>query len=284
MVSTKSVFGFAIATAMMLTGTAAGGKACDDEPVPLPTTTAPAPVPTTTAPVPAPTSGKPVTPAPTTVTPVTPSPTTATPVTPAPTTATPAPTPAPTTATPAPTPAPTTATPVPTPPPTTAAPSDPIAKCSSNVIALQSEGWYLSRCTGCVHGPPPGLSDSATVHVTNPQGAPHAQWQVERIDENRIALKSDTGKYLARCYDCIPASSFPDAVFVHVSDWRSTPDAQWVVKPIGSDKVALNSMTGQFLVRCYGCALGDPPNRAFVTPASTSDPVAQWTVKCIGAQ
>jgi hypothetical protein len=33
----------------------------------------------------------------------------------------------------------------------------------------------------------------------------------------KIALRADSGNFLARCNNCIPNAAYPDAAFIHVS-------------------------------------------------------------------
>ncbi|GLE04174.1 hypothetical protein PINS_up013085 [Pythium insidiosum] len=99
---------------------------------------------------------------------------------------------------------------------------------------------------------------------------------------SRIALKSNTNMFLARCTNCIPNANFAESAFVETPDWRTTPRAQWTVEVLANGKIALKSDSGRYLSRCNQCAAGDPPNRAFVQATSSADAVAQWTVKCLG--
>jgi hypothetical protein len=52
------------------------------------------------------------------------------------------------------------------------------------------------------------------------------------------SLKADTGKYLARCRNCVPGAENEDAAFVHL-DSAAEPFAQWTIAPAGAEKVSL---------------------------------------------
>ncbi|GLE00040.1 hypothetical protein PINS_up008767 [Pythium insidiosum] len=180
--------------------------------------------------------------------------------------------------------------PAPTPPPvvpapvvTTAPVASPIDSCKDNLISLRSDsGLFMARCEGCARVTNGNLVNSVTIHVPDPTGQLYAQWIVERIDANRVALKvRDVGTYLARCNGCLVGGAYPDSAFLHVRDWREGPWAQWTVETLANGKVAFKSDTGRYLARCNGCAPGGPPNRAFVHSASSADPWAQWDVGCI---
>ena len=49
------------------------------------------------------------------------------------------------------------------------------------------------------------------------------------MSDIKIALRADSGNYLARCNNCIPGAAYPDSAFVHVPDneLMKSPWAQW---------------------------------------------------------
>jgi hypothetical protein len=49
---------------------------------------------------------------------------------------------------------------------------------------------------------------------------------VEELEDGKIALKADNGKFVARCNSCSPGASYPDQVTAHMDD-SEHPSAQW---------------------------------------------------------
>ncbi|KAF0685482.1 hypothetical protein As57867_022567, partial [Aphanomyces stellatus] len=95
-------------------------------------------------------------------------------------------------------------------------------------IALRGDaGNYLARCNGCAPGA--AYPDQAFVHVSDWHDKGWAQWTCYDAGNGKIALQADTGKYLARCNNCIPGAAYVDQTFVHATDWHGTPWAQWKV-------------------------------------------------------
>ncbi|OQS06923.1 cytochrome P450 [Thraustotheca clavata] len=92
-------------------------------------------------------------------------------------------------------------------------------------VALQGDnGKFLARCTNCA---PYAIHESeAFIHVEDWNEGAWAQWSCEATDNGKIALADDTGKYLARCNNCVNGA-FPDAGFLHVDDWKKAHHAQW---------------------------------------------------------
>ncbi|CAK4289423.1 unnamed protein product, partial [Aphanomyces euteiches] len=88
-------------------------------------------------------------------------------------------------------------------------------------------GYYLSRCNNCAYGA--SYPDQAFVHVSDWKSAPWAQWTCEQADNGKIALKADSGKYLARCSGCV-RSGPADVAFVHAAYWKDSPWAQFDVE------------------------------------------------------
>ena len=94
--------------------------------------------------------------------------------------------------------------------------------------ALKSDtGKYLARCNGCIPGG--AYPDSAFIHVDSPDGAPWAQWEIERLGNGKYSLKSDSGNYAGRCNSCVPGGAYPDNVMVHCTDPENEPWAQWEI-------------------------------------------------------
>jgi len=102
-------------------------------------------------------------------------------------------------------------------------------------IALQADtGKWFSRCSGCQQtvGNNP---DTITVHIDSPvSGHPYAHFDVVDVGNGKIALKADTGKYVARCNGCIVNGAYPDFVTVHVDD-PSLPHAQFTPELLANE-------------------------------------------------
>ncbi|OQR86572.1 cytochrome P450 [Achlya hypogyna] len=162
---------------------------------------------------------------------------------------------------------------------TIATPAPPSQCCfkDGDALWLQSDtGLYLGRCNGCIPGG--AYSDAAFVHVPSPGATTCGTWTVKNMPNGRIALQSDTGKYLARCNGCATGANYPDEAFVHSSD-PTTPWSQWTCQDMGNGKIALQADTGNYLARCYGCVPGSYPNVGMLHVTNPKiGPWSQWTV------
>ncbi|OQR97370.1 oxidoreductase [Achlya hypogyna] len=139
-----------------------------------------------------------------------------------------------------------------------------------DVISLKSDtGNFVGRCNNCIWNE--AYDDSAFVHVPSPNSAPWAQWTVVNTGNGKIALRADTGKFLARCNNCAPWAAYPDEAFVHVKDWTKAPWAQWTCKEAGNGKIGLQADSGSYLARCNNCVGAAYSNAAFVHAKSFND-------------
>ena len=106
-------------------------------------------------------------------------------------------------------------------------------------IALQADtGRFLARCNKCA--PSATSPDEAFVHVNDWQNASWAQWTCEDVGNGSIGLKSDTGRYLARCNSC-NRGAYPDTGMVHAKSYADGSWAQWTIMSngqISSDRCA----------------------------------------------
>lgn len=100
----------------------------------------------------------------------------------------------------------------------------------------------------------------------------------------KVALKADSGKYMARCNSCIPDAAYPDSAFVHVDDVNGSPWAQWEIENLGNGKYALKADSGKYLARCNSCIPGGAyPDSAFVhVDNPDGQPWAQWEIELLG--
>lgn len=88
-------------------------------------------------------------------------------------------------------------------------------------------GMWVAMCTDCIVGG--AKPDFITVHVKAEKEDDIPSWakfQVEELSGDKVALKADNGKYVARCNSCSPGAAYPDQVTAHMSD-SSDPAAQW---------------------------------------------------------
>ena len=149
-------------------------------------------------------------------------------------------------------------------------------------IALQSdEGTYFARCNGCQKTVNNGAPDTVTTHVKAPT-EPYAQFEVVTLGNGKIALKADTGKFVARCNGCIVGGKVPDFVTVHATD-SSQPYAQFKPVLLTNGKWALQSDTGKYAARCNGCSPGaTTPNSVTVHATDPNkEAYAQWTLATV---
>jgi hypothetical protein len=117
------------------------------------------------------------------------------------------------------------------------------------------------------------------VYVTDASSSPLAQWIPEYLGNGKWAFIADTGKYLARCQDCITGGSTSTSNFAFVyADSSADPKAQWTVTwrfPDG--KVSLQADSGKYLTRCTDCGKSTAKDTASVSD-STVTPRSTWTI------
>jgi hypothetical protein len=101
----------------------------------------------------------------------------------------------------------------------------------------------------------------------------------------KVALRADSGNFLARCNGCVPRGAYPDNAAVHVpaSQLTSALYAQFYLQKLANGKYALESVdSGNYVARCNNCIPGGAyPDSAFVhvtPPQLASAPWAQFTL------
>jgi hypothetical protein len=147
-------------------------------------------------------------------------------------------------------------------------------------IALQADdGKYFARCNGCQTTVTNRFPDTITTHVTSPAQGAYAQFSVVNVGNGKIALKADTGKFVARCNGCIVNGAKPDFATVHVTD-STQPYAQFTPVLLANGKYGLKADTGKFLARCNGCSPGAKvPNQVAVHATDpNTEAYAQWNI------
>lgn len=155
---------------------------------------------------------------------------------------------------------------------------------TGTIIALQADtGKWLSRCNNCQQTVGNNYPDTITVHIDNPDSSnPYAQFEILDVGGGKIALKADTGKYVARCRNCIINGAYPDFLTVHVDD-PSVPYAQFTPELLDNGKYALKADTGKYVARCRNCSTGAayPDTVTIHVDDPTNAPYAQWSIKRI---
>ncbi len=158
----------------------------------------------------------------------------------------------------------------------------PVAKASATgcKVALQADtGKLFARCRGCQQtiGNNP---DTVTVHIDLPnKDKAYAQFEVVDVGGGKIALKSDTGNYVARCNGCVARGAYSDALTIHVSN-PAAAYAQFTPELLSNGKYALKADTGKYVSRCNGCS----PTSAYPDTVTvhvtdpTNAPYAQWNI------
>ena len=146
-------------------------------------------------------------------------------------------------------------------------------------IALQADdGTYFARCNGCQKTVGNKIPDTITSHV-KAATEPYAQFELVPLNNGKIALKTDTGKFAARCNGCIVGGRQPDFVTVHVDD-ASQPYAQFTLERLSNGKYSLKADTGKYLARCNGCSPGASQANTVTVHATdpNKEPYAQWSI------
>ncbi len=164
--------------------------------------------------------------------------------------------------------------------------TDPVAEASPKglrdgfKVALQADtgGWF-TRCRGCQQTVV-DLPDTVTVHGSKPTSdRPYAQFEVVDVGGGKIALKSDLGKYVARCNLCIVGGVTPDFLVIHGTD-PSSPHAQFTPELLSNGKYALKANSGKYVARCNGCSptAVTPDTVTVHVDDPTNKPHAQWNI------
>jgi hypothetical protein len=144
-------------------------------------------------------------------------------------------------------------------------------------IALQgSNGLWMSRCTDCQKtvGPDPYSGSVVSVSPSNPA----AHFTVISVGGGKIALKSDVGKFAARCNQCIVGQAQEDIITFHVDD-PIVEYAQFTPVLLSNGKYALKSDTGKYVSLCSGCSPGATVDDTVTIHADSSlESWAQWNI------
>ncbi|KAF0734360.1 hypothetical protein Ae201684_008961 [Aphanomyces euteiches] len=92
-----------------------------------------------------------------------------------------------------------------------------VVNTGNGKIALKGDtGKFVARCNNCVQG---ALSpDEAFVSAADSKSSPLAQFTCEDASNGKIALKADTGKYLAHCKGCVPRRPAADVIIMNATN------------------------------------------------------------------
>ncbi|QRN97078.1 hypothetical protein JRI60_50380 [Archangium violaceum] len=147
-------------------------------------------------------------------------------------------------------------------------------------VTLQADtGSFFSRCNNCQPSVNNGAPDSITTHITNVNTAPFAVFEVVDAGNGKIALKADTGKFVARCRGCIIGGSAPDFLTVHVAGTTPPEFARFTPELLPNGKIAFKADTGKYVNRCRGCSTSASVDTVTINAtAPKTDATAQWTV------
>jgi hypothetical protein len=146
-------------------------------------------------------------------------------------------------------------------------------------VSLQADtGAFFARCNNCQRSVNNGAPDTITTHINNADTAPYGQFEVVDAGNGQIALKADTGKFVARCNNCIIGGRFPDFATVHATD-PSAAFAKFTPELLPNGKLALKADTGKYLNRCRSCSPGATVSDTVTVNATNpqADTTAQWT-------
>ncbi|RKH10074.1 hypothetical protein D7V97_14835 [Corallococcus sp. CA053C] len=148
-------------------------------------------------------------------------------------------------------------------------------------VALKADtGLFLARCKDCQTPAFPPLPDTLTVHVTGVGTVPAAIFEVVDAGNGKIALKVNTGNYVARCNRCIAQATIADFATAHESGATPPFNAQFTPELLPNGKVAFKADTGKYLARCNQCSpTSTVPDTVTIDVADPKNqPRAQWTV------
>lgn len=147
-------------------------------------------------------------------------------------------------------------------------------------VSLQADsGSFFARCQNCQQTVSP-LPDTVTVHATGVDSGPFTLFEVVNAGNGKIALKADTGKYVARCNNCISRGTVVDFATIHATGATPPAFAQFTPELLPNGKVAFKADTGKYLARCRNCSpTASTPDTVTVHVADArNQPSAQWTV------
>ncbi|WNG17210.1 fascin domain-containing protein [Cystobacter fuscus] len=149
---------------------------------------------------------------------------------------------------------------------------------SNGKYALKADtGKYVTRCNNC--SPDAATPNTVTVHATDPNNEPYAQWTIRPIFPagTKISLKSDQGTYFTTCGGCQTTvnNGFPLTITTHARA-LSSPFTDFEVVDVGNGKIALKANSGQFVARCGGCIVGSTRDFLTVHAPNSSSSFAQF--------
>ncbi|MFY0563661.1 fascin domain-containing protein [Archangium lansingense] len=150
----------------------------------------------------------------------------------------------------------------------------------SKVSLKADTGSFMARCDGCQQVVTPPLPDTVTVHATSADAGPFVRFEVVDAGNGKIALKADTGKYVARCHGCIVQATIEEFATIHATGATPPGIARFTPELLPNGKVAFKADTGKYLARCKDCSpTSKTPNTVGIHATDArKQAVAQWTV------
>jgi hypothetical protein len=106
-----------------------------------------------------------------------------------------------------------------------------VVDAGAGKVALRADtGKFVGRCPECVPGG--SVPDSLMVYGQGPRPPPYAQFTLESLPGAKVALRSDSGKYVGRCHLCSPQATVSETVTVHGTNPLEEPWAQWTISEV----------------------------------------------------
>ncbi|KAK9829103.1 hypothetical protein WJX72_003913 [[Myrmecia] bisecta] len=143
----------------------------------------------------------------------------------------------------------------------------------TNKVYLRSDaGLYLTRCNSCINQQSLNGNFPDAPLLEPKQDASYAQWTIINLPDGKVAIQSDTGRYLSRCFGCINNAANPDQAFIHVDDYRNAPWAQWTVYSTSGPTPAVMKPTPKPTPVATIDPIVTATNTPLPTPAGTDNP------------
>lgn len=152
---------------------------------------------------------------------------------------------------------------------------NPFMRCRARSVRLYANtGKVLSRCAHCGKTRYP---DSATLISLPHIHHMDSKWHAHLLPNNRVALRSSNGKFLAWCRRCVLDYSRLSAMPYVNSPQQANAQWEWSVLPNG--QVTFRAENGQYLGYSLMAKRGALQYASVERPFRTIRDT-QWTVKC----
>ncbi|WP_299769132.1 hypothetical protein [uncultured Dokdonia sp.] len=148
---------------------------------------------------------------------------------------------------------------------------------NNDIISLRADtGKWMARCYNCQKAT---TSNTITAHISNDAKTlpTYAKFTVKKMPNGKIALKTDNGKYLGRCRNCVTGAP-SDILTAHVGS-PNPSYAQFEPILLANGKYVFKSDNGKYLARCRNCSPGSSvPDIVAIHENNPNAAYAQWTV------